>query len=92
MMRTLIPVLGATILSIGTVAADEQAKEPSADAIFQSLDHDADARLSKSEATGNRMLTEHFAAIDKDSDGYLTKREYSAHLKEMKGEPAKKDY
>ena len=36
------------------------------------------------------MLTEHFTAIDKDSDGYLTKREYTAHMKEMKA--PKKDY
>jgi hypothetical protein len=41
------------------------------------------------------MLTDHFAAVDKDSDGYLTKREYTAHMKEMKGmkkDAPQKDY
>ncbi|MGH8189225.1 MAG: hypothetical protein ACREUC_21900 [Steroidobacteraceae bacterium] len=37
------------------------------------------------------MLTQHFAAVDADSDGYLTKREYTAHMKEMKSSK-KKDY
>jgi hypothetical protein len=38
------------------------------------------------------MLTEHFAAVDADSDGYLTKREYTGHMKEMKKETGKKEY
>lgn len=91
-MQKLIPLLVVTLLSIGSVAADGQAKPPSDDEIFKSLDSDGDERLSKSEATGHRMLTEHFAAIDTDNNGYLTKREYSAHMKEMKGERAQKDY
>jgi hypothetical protein len=37
------------------------------------------------------MLTEHFAAIDADSDGFLSQREYTAHMKEMQGKK-KKEY
>jgi hypothetical protein len=89
MTRKLISVFAATILSIGAVAADDQDKPMAgADATFKSLDRDADQRLSKTEVASDKMLTEHFAAVDNDSDGYLTKREYSAHAKQMESEPA----
>jgi hypothetical protein len=93
MTLKLISVLAATVLSVGVVAADDQDKPAaSVDATFKSLDRDADQRLSKTEAASDRMLSEHFAAVDGDSDGYLTKREYSSHMKSMKPESAKKDY
>lgn len=90
-MRNLIPVLVAGTLAIGAVAADDKDKPmANEEATFKSLDRDTDQRLSKSEAAGDQMLSEHFAKIDGDSDGYLTKREYTAHMKEMKSQ--KKDY
>lgn len=93
MTLKLISVFAATVLSIGVVAADDQDKPAAcADATLKSLDRDADQRLSKTEVASDKMLSEHFAAVDADSDGYLTKREYSAHMKEMKSEPAKKEY
>lgn len=92
MTQKLISVFAAAVLSIGVAAADDQDKATSADATFKSLDRDADERLSKTEVARDKMLTEHFAAVDADSDGYLTKREYSSHMKDMKKGPAKKDY
>lgn len=94
MTLMLTSVFVATVLSIGVVAAADQDKPAaSADATFKSLDRDADQRLSKTEVASDKMLSEHFAAADADSDGYLTKREHSAHMKEMmKSEPAKKEY
>lgn len=90
-MRKLIPVLVASTLAIGAVAADDKDKPmANEEATFKSLDRDIDQRLSKSEAAGDQMLSQHFAMVDADGDGYLTKREYSAHLKEMKSQ--KKDY
>jgi hypothetical protein len=80
-------LLATTILSVGVVAAADQDKPPAgADATFKSLDKDADQRLSKTEAAIDKMLTEHFAAIDADSDGYLSTREYTTHMKEMASE------
>jgi hypothetical protein len=92
-IRQLISVLLLSILSIGAVSADDKEKSTAtADATFKSLDRDTDERLSKSEAAGDRMLSEHFAAVDADSDGYLTKREYTAHMKEMKSHAPKQDH
>jgi hypothetical protein len=93
MMMKLIVACAATVLSLGAMAGDDDKSATGADASFKSLDRDTDQRLSKTEASGDKMLTEHFAAIDADSDGFLTKREYTAHMKEMKGETTKKrDY
>jgi hypothetical protein len=92
MMHKLIVAVAATLLATGAIA-DDADKAAGADATFKSLDRDTDQRLSKTEASGDKMLTEHFAAIDADSDGFLSQREYTAHMKEMKGEGKKKrDY
>lgn len=80
-MRKLILGFVAAVLTVGPAMADDE--ETSADATFKSLDRNTDERLSKAEAAGDKMLTEHFAAVDADSDGYLTKREYTAHMKQM---------
>lgn len=94
-MRTPISAFVASALVITSVvtAAMADDKEKSMDreeTTFKALDRDSDQRLSKAEATGDKMLTDHFAMIDADSDGYLTKREYAAHMKEMKS--PKKEY
>jgi hypothetical protein len=90
MMHKVIVAVAATILSAGAIA-DDTDKSAGADATFKSLDRDTDQRLSKTEASGDKMLTEHFAAIDADSDGFLSQREYTAHMKEMKGQK-KREY
>lgn len=95
-MRTLIPVFAASALALASAmivatADDKEKSMDREDTAFKALDRDSDQRLSKSEATGDPMLTDHFAMIDADADGYLTKREYTAHLKEMKASK-KKDY
>ncbi|HEX2494834.1 MAG TPA: hypothetical protein VHK24_13765, partial [Steroidobacter sp.] len=88
MKKELISVLlTTTILSVGIVsAADQDQPTVGADAMFKSLDRDADQRLSKSEVAKNRVLMEDFAALDAESDGYLTKREYEPHTKKMESE------
>ena len=81
-----------SMLSIGAATADDESKSAT-EATFKSLDKDTDQRLSKTEVAKNTMLTEHFAAADADSDGYLSSMEYSAHLKAMKSsDTPKKDY
>lgn len=90
-MRNVIPVFVASVLALTSVMADDKEKSmASEEATFKSLDRDSDQRLSKTEASGDQMLNDHFSMIDADADGYLTKREYTAHLKEMKA--PKKDY
>jgi hypothetical protein len=91
MMQRLIAVAVATVLSIGLAVADDD-KSKSTDATFKSLDRDTDQRLSKTEAAGDKMLSEHFAAVDVDRDGYLSKSEVTSHVKEMEASKPKKDY
>ena len=87
MKKELISMFAATVLAVGAAAAADQDKPPaSADAMFKSLDRDADQRLSKSEAAKDKALMEQFAALDTDSDGYLTAREYASQSKKMESE------
>jgi hypothetical protein len=92
MTHRFIAVAVATVLSIGVAMADDDKSMKSTDATFKSLDRDTDQRLSKTEAAGDKMLTEHFAAVDADRDGYLSKSEVTAHMKEMESSKPKKDY
>ena len=96
MIDKLLSVITATIVVTGiAAAADQEPPAAGAETVFKSLDRDGDRRVSKSEATGNRMLTEHFAVADSDKDGYITEREYSGHLKDMKSKgstPGKEEY
>ena len=92
MTQRLIAVAVATVLSIGLTVADDDKSMKSTDATFKSLDRDTDQRLSKTEAAGDKMLTEHFAVVDADRDGYLSKGEVTAHVKDMESSKPKKDY
>jgi Ca2+-binding EF-hand superfamily protein len=84
MNRELISAFAATVLAVGAAAAADQDTPPAAaDAMFKSLDRDGDQRLSKSEVAKDKELMEHFAALDTDSDGYLTSREYASQSKKM---------
>ena len=92
MTQRLIAVAVASVLSIGLAIADDDKSMKSPEATFKSLDRDTDQRLSKTEASGHKMLTEHFATADADSDGYLSKVEVTAHMKEMEASKPKKEY
>jgi hypothetical protein len=84
MKKELTSLFAATVLAVGVAAADQDASPAGADAMFKSLDKDGDQRLSKSEVAQDKALMEDFAALDTDSDGYLTTREYASHSKKMK--------
>ena len=87
-MTTTGKLLGVLLLSTVSLAAAHAAEQDnpasSAEATFKSLDRDADQRLSKSEAASDRALARTFAYLDADGDGYLTMREYTAHMKQTK--------
>jgi Ca2+-binding EF-hand superfamily protein len=90
MKKALTSVFAATVLAVGVAAAaDQDTPAAGADAMFKSLDRDADQRLSKSEAAPDKALSEHFAALDADGDGYLTTHEYASQSKKMKSEEKK---
>ncbi len=84
-MRNVIPVFVASALAVSAVVATGQEKSGENDqAMFKSLDKNGDQRISKSEAAGDKMLTEHFSMIDTDGDGYISESEYMAHMQQMR--------
>jgi hypothetical protein len=90
-MRALIPVsISALAIALAAGAATAGGNEPKggATAQFESLDRNSDQRLSQSEAATDETVASHFAALDVDGDGYVTKREYKAHMqKDRQDEP-----
>lgn len=83
----LLQVLILSTLSVAAARAAEQDKSmSSAEETFKSLDKDGDQRLSKSEAANDKSLARTFAYLDANGDGYLTMREYTAHMKKSKAE------
>lgn len=76
-MKVFIMLLTATLLSAAAFAGDDDPAK-SAMATFESLDKNADQQLSRSEAAGDKMLSDSFAAIDTNGDGYVSKSEYTA--------------
>jgi Ca2+-binding EF-hand superfamily protein len=78
MIHKLIPLFVATLLSAAAMAEDPKQMQSKEEA-FKSLDKNGDERLNKSEVKGDVTLSAHFAALDADRDGYLTKGEYAAH-------------
>jgi EF hand len=78
MTRKILAVLVATLLSSVAFAGDDQ---PRGGAVFKAMDSNRDQRLSQNEVSGNQELWQQFAALDRDSDGYLTQQEYAAYMK-----------
>jgi len=85
--------LVAAFVAVTAMAGDEDKSSRAADATFKALDRNADERLSQSEVASDQELSQSFASLDTDSDGYLSKREYAAHAKERRGmeEPGMQD-
>jgi hypothetical protein len=82
----LLQVLALSALSVTAAQAAEQDQSTSsAEETFKSLDKDGDQRLSKTEAASDKSLARTFAYLDADGNGFLTLREYTAHLKKPKG-------
>ncbi|HWK74899.1 MAG TPA: hypothetical protein VNQ81_11550 [Povalibacter sp.] len=80
-MKVFITLLTAMLLSTAALGGDEDSSK-SAMATFESLDKNADQQLSRTEAAGDKMLSDSFASIDTNGDGYVSKSEYaSAHGK-----------
>jgi Ca2+-binding EF-hand superfamily protein len=80
--KLLEAILISTIAVAAAQAAESDQPASSAEEMFKSLDRDGDQRLSKSEAAKDRSLSRTFAYLDSNGDGYLTVREYTAHMKQ----------
>jgi hypothetical protein len=50
-------------------------------AAFESLDKNADRQISRTEAGFDRVLSNNFAFLDANGDGFLSPQEYAARTK-----------
>lgn len=82
-MTRFITLLSAVLLSAAATAGDDQYKQDKtmkqqSAATFESLDKNADSQISKTEAAGDKTLSDSFASADTNGDGYLSKSEFQA--------------
>lgn len=76
----LTTVAAATVglLASGANAADDTKHQVASNASFASLDRNGDHRISRSEAGFDRVLSQTFAEIDTDGDGFVSAAEFAA--------------
>ena len=77
MIRTQVSLIVLTILVAGATLAAESAK-PS----FDSLDKNADGKVSLNEAAENDALFVAFKSLDTNKDGVLSREEFAVYMKD----------
>jgi hypothetical protein len=85
-MKTIVTITCATFLlvaALGPFAAPTAEDLPvrstkDVQVIFDSLDRNRDAKISRSEASVKGSVAKRFDGIDSDGDGYLSKQEFAA--------------
>lgn len=69
---------GACLLaSVGVFANDDDKTKVAAANSFAALDRNGDHRISRSEAGFDRWLSETFAELDTDGDGFVSMAEFA---------------
>jgi hypothetical protein len=81
-MKILLTAVGAVLLSTTAVSGDVASKATAA-ITFEALDKNADRQISRTEAAGEKALSESFASVDADGDGFVTQNEYAARTKNV---------
>ena len=77
-MKGLIPAIAA-LLACSTAVADQLGgKAAKAQPSFETLDKNADKQISRTEAGVDRSLSNGFALVDANGDGFLSHDEYAA--------------
>lgn len=82
-MRTAAPILA--LLLAGPLAGHAESTTPPADGVrvevtFDSIDRNADRRISRTEAGYYKYLIDRFASIDTDGDGFISREELYTSL------------
>ena len=81
-MKTIVMKACATWLLIAALAPRAAAlpvrSTKDVQVVFDSLDRNRDAKISRSEASVKGSVSKRFDGIDSDGDGYLSKREFAA--------------
>jgi Ca2+-binding EF-hand superfamily protein len=78
-MSKFIAVLAAC--SLCAVALAEDTKQVATASAFTALDKNADNQISKTEAGIDRKLSDGFAYVDTNGDGFISRTEYLAQGK-----------
>ena len=80
MMSKILIVSATALLTLTTTYAndDDKRTEKQASATFKAMDANRDERLTQNEVSSDPTLAQNFTALDRDADGYLSKKEYSA--------------
>jgi hypothetical protein len=71
----------ATLLCASALAGETPHATAKATASFESLDKNADRQISRTEAGPDRALSNGFAFLDANGDGFLSPEEYAARTK-----------
>ena len=76
----LIAIAGNACLlaSAGAFASDDPGRKIASANSFAALDRNGDSRISRSEAGFDRRLSETFAELDTDGDGFVSIAEFTA--------------
>lgn len=79
-MKELIGALAALSLCTAAAASDKPqvAKAKVDAATFASLDRNGDNQISRTEAGSDRKLSDGFAYVDTDGDGFISRAEFLA--------------
>jgi Ca2+-binding EF-hand superfamily protein len=90
-MSKILIVSATALLTLTTYANadDKRTDDKQASATFKAMDANRDDKLTQNEVSGDPTLAQNFTALDRDSDGYLSKKEYAAaaskdHMKDEK--------
>lgn len=82
MRNILMSVVLATTLSVPVAFADNpKTAQPAGkqQPEFAALDKNKDGKLAKDEVRSDPAITEHFAMLDADQDGALSRAEFAKH-------------
>ena len=72
----------ACLLATASVSADNAKDKVATAGSFAALDRNGDHRISRSEAGFDRKLSETFAELDTDGDGFVSAEEFRAGEKD----------
>jgi Ca2+-binding EF-hand superfamily protein len=77
-MQKYLLIVASTLLCGAALA---QGQTPSQKPTFESLDANADQKISSQEAKTDSKLSEHFSGLDANKDGYLDPMEFSKYAR-----------